>query len=368
MPVRPRITIFDRERGVSEMNELLLVGSVPLGTVESVLTTCGAGLGEYVSSLPDGEVGDRINWVDFLALRTYRHHPDVEIVKQPSTEFGPSVNDHWVFRLRDGVTRITFDDLGYADEAIESYAVFRRLRDEGVIPAGVRFQVGLPTPGSGIDTFFRDPADWPVVKPAYTDAIRAEVHRMLEHIPADDLVVQWDFCGEILNILGPRPWAPDEPVEARFERGVEPLSRLSFDIPEETIVGFHWCYGTLGGWPMVDQPDLDLCVRLSAHAIEHSGRRIDYVHMPVNVDCDERYFAPLRDLELGETKLYLGLIHHADGVEGFERRVAAASKAVGDFGIASVCGYGRLSPDVMPEVIAAHRDCAEAFRARSTAG
>lgn len=34
---------------------------------------------------------------------------------------------------------------GYDDAAIESYAIFKRLREEGIIPQGVRFQVGLPS-------------------------------------------------------------------------------------------------------------------------------------------------------------------------------------------------------------------------------
>ena len=36
---------------------------------------------------------------------------------------------------------------GYDDAAIESYDVFKKLRDEGVIPPGVKFQVGLPSYG-----------------------------------------------------------------------------------------------------------------------------------------------------------------------------------------------------------------------------
>jgi hypothetical protein len=346
-----------------EMRELLLVGSVPLQTPERVLRTCGDAIGEYVTALPDGEVGDRINWVDFLALRTYRDHPDIEVVQQPSSVLSPSTDDHWTFRVKPGVQSLRFDALGYADEAIVSYSVFRRMRADGTLPPHLRFQVGLPTPGSGIDTFFRDPADWPIVKPAYTDAVRAEVHRMLEAIPADDLVIQWDFCGEILNIMGPRPWAPQEPFEARFQRAVEPLAELSYDIPEATLVGYHWCYGTLGGWPMVELRDLGLCARLSQHVIDHSGRQIDYVHMPVGRECDAGYFAPLRDLELGDTKLFLGVIHHADGVAGFRERVAIARRAVPEFGIASVCGYGRVAPAEMPTVLQVHHDCAEAFRA-----
>ena len=44
---------------------------------------------------------------------------------------------------------IEWPDLGYAVGYARSYATFRRLRDEGVVPPGVRFQVEYPTPRRG---------------------------------------------------------------------------------------------------------------------------------------------------------------------------------------------------------------------------
>jgi hypothetical protein len=59
---------------------------------------------------------------------------------------------------------------------------------------------------------------------------------------------------------------------------------------------------------------------------------------------DDAYFAPLRDLDIGEAKLYLGLVHHTDGVEGARRRLATARKYITGFGIATECGFGRRPP------------------------
>jgi hypothetical protein len=57
---------------------------------------------------------------------------------------------------------------------------------------------------------------------------------------------------------------------------------------------------------------------------------------------DDAYFAPLRALQLHpETRLYLGLVHYTDGVEGARQRLTAAHKVVSDFGIATECGFGR---------------------------
>jgi hypothetical protein len=65
---------------------------------------------------------------------------------------------------------------------------------------------------------------------------------------------------------------------------------------------------------------------------------------------DVGYFTPLGDLALhDDTELYLGLVHFTDGVEGTERRIAAASKVVSSFGVATECGMGRRpSEQVVP--------------------
>ena len=44
------------------LRELLLIGSVPMPTVDDVFHVCGRDLGEWLSAMPDGEVGDRLSW------------------------------------------------------------------------------------------------------------------------------------------------------------------------------------------------------------------------------------------------------------------------------------------------------------------
>ena len=75
----------------------------------------------------------------------------------------------------------------------------------------------------------------------------------------------------------------------------------------------------------------------------HVPRPIAWMHRPVPIDrSDDAFFAPLRELRLGpETELYLGLVHARDGVEGTMTRIAAASRVVEPFGIASECGISR---------------------------
>ncbi len=87
-------------------------------------------------------------------------------------------------------------------------------------------------------------------------------------------------------------------------------------------------------------------------------RPIDYIHMPVPAErSDDTYYLPLSRLKLdAKTKLFLGLVHDSDGVEGTRRRVAVAAKYSGDFGIATECGFGRRPPDTIPGLLRVHAD------------
>ena len=72
-------------------------------------------------------------------------------------------------------------------------------------------------------------------------------------------------------------------------------------------------------------------------------RLVTWVHLPVPIERDDdEYFAPLAEVSWpGDTEVYLGLIHHEDGVDGALRRATAASKVVADYGVATECGFGR---------------------------
>jgi hypothetical protein len=77
---------------------------------------------------------------------------------------------------------------------------------------------------------------------------------------------------------------------------------------------------------------------------------------------DRSDYASLERLKLdAETKLFLGLIHGSDGLEGARRRVEAASAYRSDFGVAHFCGlfpvFG-VDPGRLDEVLDLHRQVA----------
>jgi hypothetical protein len=111
--------------------DILLVGSVPLESAREVFTTCATALGRHLETIPDGEVGPRKTWIQCQALLVFNGHPSIETITRPNTPDGlaRAYEDNWAFRLNPGIEMIDFPDLHYARWAIESYAVFRDLRD-----------------------------------------------------------------------------------------------------------------------------------------------------------------------------------------------------------------------------------------------
>ena len=100
--------------------------------------------------------------------------------------------------------------------------------------------------------------------------------------------------------------------------------------------------------------------RIATASVQAIGRTIDFCHVPVPRDrYDDAYFAPLADWPENTGKLFLGLVHHTDGVEGTRRRLMTAKRYIDNFGIATECGFGRRPKETLPELMRIHREIAE---------
>ena len=342
-----------------------LVGSVPRKTVEEVFTICSHEIGSDIRCVPDGEVGDRADYNTFVAYRVLDPHPELETVEKPRMAEGKRewwhandlLDNTWKIKIRDDVKIPHFDNLLYADAAIESYQTFETLKAEGVVPANVRFQVSLPPPHSAAGMWFHDPGDYDRAVPAYLEAMVKEVGRITDVIPNDDLAIQWDACHETLDIEGNLAWTPKSDPWVRFASEILPISMY---IPEEVLLGYHFCYGDIQGQHELEPKSLDACVRMANLVANNSGRRIDWVHMPVPARrTDDDYFRPLEALDVGDTRVVLGVVQVTDGVEGTKRRIDAGKKFLADFAIATECGLGRYEPEQLEDLLKIHHGAAQ---------
>jgi len=339
-----------------ELTGVHLIGSVPLPDAETVFRTVARELGPFLQRIPDGETGTRQRWIWWQREMLLRH-PAME----PDTDTPPFELRQWDgalirttewLRFRSGVdlATITFDT-GYADAARESYAIFRRLRDAGDIPAGVRFQVCLPTPmASGY--MYVSPTSIAAYLPVYERALLSALRDITEAIPHRDLAIQWDVCQEVLLF---EQYFPHQPAGYKDDVFAE-LARLGDAVPDDVECGYHLCYGSPRDEHLVMPRDMAILVEIASGLRARLQRRADFLHLPVPRDrTDAAYFVPLADLSLpAETMLYLGLVHHADET-GDRARVVAARRVVPRFGVASECGWGRTEPSRLPGLLEAHR-------------
>ena len=330
-----------------------LVGSIPTDTAEEALRLAAENMGRHVLRLPDGEVGERDYWIRWqyakLAASEQLEVSDVDAVYVPVKPF----------RVKQSVRAaeaIFFPNLGYADAAIDSYAVFSRLQDEGVIPRDVRFQVGLPTPLS-VALFYVAAGSRALFEAAYERALFDEIDTMLAAIPADKLAIQWETVSEFALLEG----LIESHLEGDLEAAItDRVARLVDQVPADVDVGLHLCYGDSGHKHFCEPADAGYLARVSRGVLDKASRPVAWIHMPVPRDRDDdAYFAPLADLDLGaDTRLFLGLVHHTGGAAGSARRIEAAGRSVREFGVATECGLGRRDRATIAALMQQHAELA----------
>jgi methionine synthase II (cobalamin-independent) len=315
-----------------------LVGGLAAPTSTDAMTTTATILGRHLTRLTDGETGDRSQWIWWQIDK---------LVAIPGIRMGePNVNpetgnpDYSVFPglvVDEGIV-IPDRGLGYADAAIDSYAEFLRLRADGTIPDGVRFQVSVPTPYAVVVAWSSGDSQANLWQP-FKDALFDEVAAIQRAIPAGDLAIQWDVAVEIGALEG--VFTPI-PALRSFERVVSELVDCLEQVSPPAERGLHLCYGDYKHRHFKAPTDLGLVVRL-ANAVAETVS-MDFVHMPVDRDNgrSDSYFAPLHDLAVNGAELSLGVVDYENDSTRIDQLVAAASTAGRPFSVATECGMARL--------------------------
>jgi hypothetical protein len=330
---------------------VFLVGSTPLDP-EETLTRLGAAVGSLAKRYPDGE---QHGWLPLAVLDATRGL--VPGRNEPLQDTGPTAVRS-TLRLAEGTRadELAFETLHYARAGADSYQIFRRLRDEGRIPAGTRFQMSIPTPFTACLIL-----DWDVVRdvwPVYERRLLENVGELLDSVPHDDLALSWDVVAEFMLLT-----APSSRDAYTLEELAQGVSRLVDAVPAEVETGLHLCYGRHNSRGEVefasqeerdllaptlrDISDTELMVEFFLAVRSDAHRPIHWVHIPVpRQHDDDAFYAPLGRLDLGPTELYLGLLHLDDGIEGTKRKLAAAERAGVRFGVGAPCGFKASTADM----------------------
>ncbi|MET4004942.1 methionine synthase II (cobalamin-independent) [Arthrobacter sp. UYCu511] len=355
-----------------------LVGSINQPTAADTLRIVAENLGTHAARIPDGEVGERFHWILFQGARI---EATPGLSRVPGEPFMIAGFDLRKIRFDGSVpaAELTFGPLGYAEAALASYQDFKALREAGTIAEGTRFQVALPTPMAPLSSYLND-ADQGLVYPAYAAAMEREIAQIAAGIPATDLAIQIDLAVEFSHIEQvcaganiPEFWYMDgaNPTPARIIDAVSTMAAaFASVIPADVQFGIHLCYGDVAEKHFVEPADAANLTAVANALSAKITRPIEFVHLPVPIERhDSAYFAPLASLTLHpETRLFLGLVHHEDGIDGAAKRIAAARPALAgagleSFGIATECGFGRGPAERTAPLLRLHAEIIEAANA-----
>jgi hypothetical protein len=166
---------------------VLLVGSVPMPSADTVFREVSERIGPLLKRVPDGETGERSAWTAWQGQIIERA---AGVERSGARDLHGIMYPTYALKRGTGAQDIEFGDLGYANAALASYRLFVRLRDQG-FNRQVRFQVSLPTPLAVVQAFFWGSPALPEICDVYEKALVAEVDRILAGIPHADLIV----CG-----------------------------------------------------------------------------------------------------------------------------------------------------------------------------
>lgn len=337
-----------------------LVGSVPLADAGAVFTAAGAALGDRLLRIPDGETGERSDWITWLEP-AFADNPALE-KSDELFRIHATGTARIRYRLKPGkrVEDVSFGNLFYADIAKVSFAEFARAKREGRIPAGCRFQIDLVPAHSVIWLFLQDDLHQPL-DPVFNAALKREIDKIAAALPHDEIAIQFDVASAVFaRLQRNEPNAYGRNRDEMLARFSAILTDLAAHVPADIELLFHFCYGDSNHKHVIEPADMgdmvDVANRLSADI----ARSIALIHMPVPRDrTDDAYFAPLARLQLKpETELCLGLVHYTDGVDGTRRRLQTAERHVRDFSVATECGFGRRDPATIPELLRIHAEIA----------
>ncbi|MEP7031883.1 MAG: hypothetical protein ABI830_13190, partial [Pseudolabrys sp.] len=182
------------------MRHVHLVGSVPLANAHDVFCAVSDALGPRLKRIPDGETGDRGDWITWLEP-VFSTNPALE-KSDELFRIHATGTARIRYRLKQGKTiaDVNFNNLFYADVAKQSYAEFAALKRAGKIAADVRFQIDLVPAHSVIWLFLQDDLHQPL-DPVFNEALKREIDKIAAGLPHDQISIQFDVASAVFARL-----------------------------------------------------------------------------------------------------------------------------------------------------------------------
>ncbi|MDQ2812428.1 MAG: hypothetical protein M3Z75_11300 [Actinomycetota bacterium] len=324
-----------------------LVGSIPAATAGEAMRLAVQRLGPDLDALPDGETGERRNWVISMIER-FREHPDLRLAKQGDwSDYDKTPR----FALRPGHRLYGAAlDLGISAAARAAMPEFDTLRAtmDQTSPGRPRFQVGIP--GDVDLALFTFGPSGPVrhLRP-FTEALAIVLHQTSK-LYGDDVLFQIEVPVELVLLAR----APSRLRPALAVLLARRIAALAQGAPEGARFGIHLCLGDMNHQALGRISDASPLVLLANAVVNRwpARRPLEYVHAPLaaadNPPPDQAaFYAPLAGLELGpDVRFIAGFAHEDQDVATQFRIRDMIEAAVGHpVDISTSCGLGRRELD-----------------------
>jgi len=323
-----------------------LVGSTPFASTAEAMDVLLERLSGRLRTLPDGETGERRNWIVSI-IESLRAHPDLEVVREGRWAH---YEDLLTFGVRRGHSlRGETLDFRHVADFEAAYPLFLERRERLIaagVPgaAGLAFQVGLPG-DLDMALFTMGPLGALRHRAAFTEATLREIRAISARAGAN-VVFQLELPAELVFVA--RSPAPLRPWIARWLGGG--VASLAAQSPEGTRFGLHLCVGDLNHKALAKMRDTGPLVRLANAIVQAwpAGRPLEFIHAPLAAAEQPppgapEFFTALRELRLPEpTRFIAGFVHEGSSLERQRELLRLIESLVGrPVDVATSCGLGR---------------------------
>jgi hypothetical protein len=304
-------------------------------------------LGQDLDALPDGETGERRNWVISMIER-FRDHPDLRLAKQGDwSDYDKTPR----FALRPGHRLYGAAlDLGISAAARAAMPEFYTLRAtmDQTSQGRPRFQIGIP--GDLDLALFTFGPSGPVrhLRP-FTEALAIVMHQTSK-LYGDDVLFQIEVPVELVLLAR----APSRLRPALAGLLARRIAALAQGAPEGARFGIHLCLGDMNHQALGRISDASPLVLLANAVVNRwpAQRPLEYVHAPLaaadNPPSEQgAFYAPLAELELGpQVRFIAGFAHEdQDVATQFWIRDMIEGAVGHPVDISTSCGLGRRELD-----------------------
>jgi hypothetical protein len=336
-----------------------LVGSLPGPTPAAAMATALEIVGPYLRSLPDGETGERRNWIISI-IEGLRTHPDLELKKSgdwSDYDRTPRLGVRKGHRLYGASL-----DFGHVSAVRDSFPQFEAARSTAD-RRDLTFQEGVPG-DFDLAMFTLGPIGALTNRRAFTEATLTEI-RDVKAVSGADTLFQIEVPVELV-LLAKAPAAARPGLAKVLARTV---TRLAAGTAVGTRFAVHLCLGDMNNRAFGTMSDVSPLVLLANAVVAGwpPGRPLEVLHAPFAAadhpaTTDPGFYRPLQDLHLpAETRFAAGFAHESQSIDEQRRiRTMIDDHLLRRVDIASACGLGRRSETAGRAVLERHAElCAD---------